>query len=72
MAVALPVSPPEGGAGPNRVDSAQQNSGELTFYDLGLGACGENDGGKDESENSMAPSPLPRLFTPCLLLPSQR
>jgi len=45
------VSPPEGGAGANRVAS-QQNTGELTFYDLGLGACGDNDGGKDETNNS--------------------
>lgn len=33
-------------------------SGDLTFYTLGLGACGFNDGGKDSSENIVALSYL--------------
>lgn len=33
-------------------------SGEMTYYDLGLGACGWNDGGKDETEYIVALSHL--------------
>ncbi|KAF5022416.1 hypothetical protein F66182_5556 [Fusarium sp. NRRL 66182] len=33
-------------------------SGEFTYYDVGMGACGDDDSGKDESENIVALSHL--------------
>lgn len=35
-----------------------QYAGDLTYYDLGLGACGWDDSGKDNSENIVALSHL--------------
>lgn len=37
---------------------ANARSGELTYYTLGLGACGFDDGGRDETENIVALSHL--------------
>lgn len=37
---------------------SDSHSGELTYYDVGLGACGEDDSGKDDSDNIVALSHL--------------
>jgi hypothetical protein len=37
---------------------ADVKTGDLTYYTVGLGACGEDDSGKDESENIVALSHL--------------
>lgn len=34
--------------------SGQTYSGDMTYYTVGMGACGENDTGKDDSENIVA------------------
>lgn len=36
----------------------ESRSGELTYYDVGMGACGEDDSGKDDTENIVALSHL--------------
>jgi type IV secretory pathway VirB10-like protein len=38
--------------------SGASRTGDLTFYALGLGACGFNDGGKDQTDNIVALSHL--------------
>ncbi|RTE79061.1 hypothetical protein BHE90_006472 [Fusarium euwallaceae] len=38
--------------------SSAAKSGEFTYYDIGMGACGEDDSGKDETENIVALSHL--------------
>ncbi|KPM44746.1 hypothetical protein AK830_g1770 [Neonectria ditissima] len=37
---------------------SDSHSGELTYYDVGLGACGEDDTGNDDTENIVALSHL--------------
>lgn len=37
---------------------SDSHTGELTYYDVGMGACGFDDSGKDESENIVALSHL--------------
>jgi hypothetical protein len=45
-------------AKPNSAGSAASHTGELTFFKVGLGACGFNDAGKDQTENIVALSHL--------------
>ncbi|KAJ4307366.1 hypothetical protein N0V84_012786, partial [Fusarium piperis] len=47
-----------GSSGGSSDGSSAAKSGEFTYYDIGMGACGEDDSGKDESENIVALSHL--------------
>lgn len=42
----------------NSKQGADVKTGDLTYYTVGLGACGEDDSGKDDSENIVALSHL--------------
>lgn len=56
-----PVAPPPPQiqvAQPAAPAAANSHVGELTFFQVGLGACGFNDAGKDHSENIVALSHL--------------
>ncbi|KAF6845196.1 allergen asp f7 [Colletotrichum musicola] len=46
---AAPTSASPGGGG-----SGEMHTGDMTFYAVGLGACGEDDSGKDRTENIVA------------------
>lgn len=47
-----------GGSSGGDGGSSAAKSGEFTYYDIGMGACGEDDSGKDETENIVALSHL--------------
>lgn len=48
----------QGSASGSSGASGSSHSGELTYYAVGFGACGEDDGGKDNSDNIVALSHL--------------
>lgn len=43
-----------GSSGSGSSAPSDSHTGELTYYDVGMGACGFDDSGKDESENIVA------------------
>lgn len=47
-----------GSSGGSSSGSSEKMSGEFTYYDVGMGACGEDDSGLDETENIVALSHL--------------
>ncbi|EEU45161.1 uncharacterized protein NECHADRAFT_123159 [Fusarium vanettenii 77-13-4] len=47
-----------GSSGGSGGGSSAAKTGEFTYYDIGMGACGDDDSGKDESENIVALSHL--------------
>ncbi|KAM0432407.1 hypothetical protein ACHAPT_004951 [Fusarium lateritium] len=47
-----------GSSGGSSSGSSASKSGEFTYYDIGMGACGEDDSGKDDTENIVALSHL--------------
>jgi hypothetical protein len=55
---APPVQPPASGGADNGGSGANKFTGDLTYYQLGLGACGWDDSGKDYNSNIVAISYL--------------
>ncbi|RKU45671.1 hypothetical protein DL546_005156 [Coniochaeta pulveracea] len=53
---AAPAATPT--ASTDSTQGADVKTGDLTYYTVGMGACGEDDSGKDESENIVALSHL--------------
>lgn len=50
----VPEAQPQGGSSASNGGSSDLVNGELTWFILGIGACGWNDAGKDESEYYIA------------------
>ncbi|KAG8428120.1 hypothetical protein J3459_006064 [Metarhizium acridum] len=67
----LHLAPSDGGGDSGSV----KFTGALTYYTLGMGACGEDDGGKDQSESIVAISHRKMgeqsNGTPCAARPSR-